>query len=63
LVWGSIIETVPSRLLATQTRSAPELLTTASVGALASLGVPAAVAWRARRFASARVPDHTRLLP
>jgi hypothetical protein len=32
-------------------------------GALALLGVVGAVVWRARRFASARVPDHTRLLP
>jgi hypothetical protein len=35
----------------------------ALAGALASLGVLAAVARRARRLAAARVPDHTRLLP
>jgi hypothetical protein len=36
----------------------------ALAGALALLGVVGAVVWRARRrFASARVPDHTRLLP
>jgi hypothetical protein len=32
-------------------------------GALALLAALGAVVWRARRLASARVPDHTRLLP
>jgi hypothetical protein len=35
----------------------------ALAGALALLGVVGAVVWRARRLTSARVPDHTRLLP